>query len=351
MRKIIVPTGYMGSGSSAITDLISEYENCSNEYKSFEYVFLHCPNGVFDLEDKLLIGNNALRSDEAIRTFEKEMTKLYNKRYYWVGNYKKIIGEDFNKETNRYIKDLINFNFEGYWYTHEDVNIKMFFKLCFRKGIRLLTFNKYKGKSILKYSDGIKSCFPTSDEFYQKTHKYIYNVLSMISDSNENVILDQLLLPHNLFRVDNYFDNDLRVIVVERDPRDVYILNKYIWPERNYTIPIPTDPIEFCEFYDRMRKSEKKASSDKILRIHFEDLIYNYDVTVSKIEKFLGFKSSQHVNIKKRFNPEVSINNTQLFNLKKYDDEIKIIEKKLKKYLYDFPYKLNNKVEDTVEFE
>lgn len=68
--KVIIPTGYMGSGSSAITDLASEYSECSNLHKSYEYVFLHCPNGLFDLEDKLLTGNNALRSDEALRSFE-----------------------------------------------------------------------------------------------------------------------------------------------------------------------------------------------------------------------------------------------------------------------------------------
>lgn len=68
MNKIIIPTGYMGSGSSAITDLVAEFEDCKNEFKSYEYVMLHCPNGLFDLEDKLLTGNNAIRSDEALRT-------------------------------------------------------------------------------------------------------------------------------------------------------------------------------------------------------------------------------------------------------------------------------------------
>lgn len=47
MKRIIVPMGYMGSGSSAITDLISEFKDCQNEYKSYEYVLLHCPNGLF----------------------------------------------------------------------------------------------------------------------------------------------------------------------------------------------------------------------------------------------------------------------------------------------------------------
>ena len=59
MNRIIIPTGYMGSGSSAITDLVAEFKDCKNEFKSFLYVMLHCPNGLFDLEDKQLNGNNA----------------------------------------------------------------------------------------------------------------------------------------------------------------------------------------------------------------------------------------------------------------------------------------------------
>ena len=40
MERIIVPMGYMGSGSSAITDLVSEFKDCQNEFKSYEYVLL-----------------------------------------------------------------------------------------------------------------------------------------------------------------------------------------------------------------------------------------------------------------------------------------------------------------------
>ena len=82
MRKIIVPVSYMGSGSSAITDFVKEFENVNNEYGYLEYVFLHCPNGLFDLEDKLLIGNNALRSDEAIHSFLSRMKEFYDKKFW-----------------------------------------------------------------------------------------------------------------------------------------------------------------------------------------------------------------------------------------------------------------------------
>lgn len=351
MDRIIVSTGYMGSGSSAITDLIAEFKDCQNEFKSYEYILLHSPNGLFDLEDKLLLGNNAIRSDEAIRTFYDHMKKLYDKKFWWVGNYKKIIGPNFMKITDEYVNSLINFNYDSYWYTHEEVNIKMFLKLCIRKPFKILSRNKLKFKKVLKYNDGMKICLPTQDEFYNKSKKYINDIIKEISKGKKNVILDQLLLPFNLYRIDNYFDDRLKVVVVERDPRDVFLLNKYIWPQKQYCVPMPQDVDSFCEYYKRMRESEIKTDSKKILRVKFEDLIYNYDKEIDKIKKFLNFSDADHIAKKTRFNPEISIKNTQLFNNKLYRDEVLVIEKKLKKYLYEFPYELNNNVKETIEFE
>lgn len=351
MKRIIVPMGYMGSGSSAITDLISEFKDCQNEYKSYEYVLLHCPNGLFDLEDKLLIGNNAIRSDEAIRSFETQMNKLYNKKFWWVGNYQKIISPNFMKMTEEYIGRIQQFNFPGYWYTHEEVNTKMFLKLLIRKPIKILTGNKVKFNKVLKYSDGMRISYITSEKFYEESHKYIYDIIDVVSKGKDNIILDQFLLPFNLFRVDNYFDDRLKAIAVERDPRDVFIINKYIWQKKQICVPFPLDVNEFCSFYKKMRESEKECNSNKVLRIRFEDLIYNYDDEVKRITKFLGFTSKDHINKKSRFDPDISIKNTQLFRKKEYQEESKIIERELEKYLYNFPYEINNDVKETVEFE
>ena len=172
-----------------------------------------------------------------------------------------------------------------------------------------------------------------------------------ISKGKENIILDQFLLPFNLFRVDNYFDDKLRVIVVARDPRDVFIINKYIWQQKQICVPFPLEVNEFCNFYKKMRESEKECTSNKVLRINFEDLIYNYDTKIKEITKFLGFKESDHINKKNRFIPEMSIKNTQLFRKEEYREECKVIEKELKKYLYEFPYEINNDVKETVEFD
>lgn len=97
--------------------------------------------------------------------------------------------------------------------------------------------------------------------------------------------------------------------------------------------------------------SEFRDCQNEFNGYEFEDLIYNYDKKVKEITKFLGFKESDHINKKTRFNPDIFIKNTQLFRKEEYHEESKIIEKKLKDYLYDFLYEINNDVKETVEFD
>ncbi len=337
MRKIIVPVGYMGSGSSAITDLIREFAGVNNEFGTMEYVFLHCPDGVFDLEDKLLIGNNALRADEALHSFLNRMHELYNKKFWWVGDYEKKIGPKFYERSQAFVQELVNYETPLYWYMQERVNFSMFLKLLLRKIIKLITFNKVLLDKPLRYRPMYLS-YPTDLEFYQKARNYVRDCLNMF-DSENDILLDQLLLPHNLFRIDNYFDDNLKVIVVDRDPRDIFLSNKYIWKVDNEPVPYSCNVEEFCDQFKRIRQMEKPASSKKILRIHFEDLIYKYDDTLKTIIKFLGYEKVQHINKRKYFIPEESIKNTQLFKNKKYAKEAKYIAENLKEYLYKFPEK------------
>lgn len=341
-NKIIVPTGYMGSGSSVITDLLSEVDGIDVSRGTFEYVFLHCPNGVFDLEDKLLIGNNAIRSDEALHSFLNTMKQLYDKKYWWVGHYNENIGKDFYSRTCKYVDDLAEFKTDYYWYYQENVNYKMVPRLVLNKVIKLLTGGKKRGKKPLLYPEMWIS-FTTPEKFYALSKDYIRDVLNMAGADKGSIVFDQLLLPFNLKRFDNYFDDNTEVFVVERDPRDVFISNKYYWPNMNESVPYPTDVDEFCEYYKKLRAMEDIPSNNHIHRVKFEDFIYNYDETVKHVFEILGISSEKHVRVKDKFKPEKSINNTQLFlKDKKYKDECDIIAYKLKDYLYDFPYSIDN---------
>lgn len=341
-NKIIVTTGYMGSGSSAVTDYLSEFLNINVKNGSYEYIFLHCPDGLFDLEDKLFLGNNAIRSDEAIHSFRKQMEFLYKKKNFWAGSYRKFISKNFMDYVEEFLAEITTAKMrDTYWYYQQmPVNFRIQLKCYIRRLIEAITFHKLNVPSPVRYNT-MELAFPSRNEFYNASKKFIGMVLKDLSNSQEYMVMDQLLLPHNLYRLDHYFDN-CKVIVVERDPRDVFFLNKYVWAPKNTAVPYPLNVELFCKYYIAMRENEILVSSDKIQRIHFEDLVYNYEETSSKIELFLGINEGNHIQKKKFFNPEISIKNTQLFSrCKEHYDEFAYIEKELQNYLYMFPFEID----------
>ena len=132
-----------------------------------------------------------------------------------------------------------------------------------------------------------------------------------------------------------YFE-DPKCIIVSRDPRDTYLLLKKVQSFNARWFP-HDDVDSFIEYYKLLHKDlHKLKEKDNILLLRFEDLIYNYEESVSQIESFIG-NLLHHSNPKKYFNPEISKNNTQLFELyTNYSEDIKKIEKELFSYLYDF---------------
>ena len=337
-QKKVIVSSFMGSGSSAITDLLSEYSNVMCKNGDFEYVFLHCPDGMFDLEDKLLLGNNICRSDEALRKFEKAMNELYLNKNWWFGNYKNKVSESFIKVISDYLREITEFNFTGYWYEHEKNNIiKCKINLC------ISIFNHVFKSNIEKirvYDDKMKISFIKAEKFYQCSRNMLNNFFDLLTEEDEEavILMDQLLLPHNLHRAVNYFDDSTKIIVVHRDPRDVFLLNKYVWMPKSMGVPFPTNVDDFCLFYDKMMKSIKNYKNNvNILDIRFEDLIYDYDNIVSKLEEFTGLNSNDHLNKFLYFNPKISQENTNLrFELDISEKEKNIIKEKLSEYVYDF---------------
>lgn len=352
MNQILVPTGYMGSGSSAITNIVSEISGYDINNDSFEFVLLHCPDGLFDLEDKLLIGNNALRSDEAIYRFRTCMQDLYQKKNYWISGYKTIISDKFLSYCDEFIDQLIDYSTdEVYWYFQQNpISANMQIKNYLRRLIGKITGGKIRLQRPVSYPR-ISLAFPNEEKFYSLAKKFLAEIFDDLGYAEHNLVLDQFLLPHNLFRINNYFDNNLRVIVVDRDPRDIFILNKYIWKPQGIAVPYPTEIHQFCTCYKKIREIEKQTLDCRILRVQFEDLIYNYDDELKEIYDFLGVSKDLHINKFKFFDPNQSINNTQLFLLKdRFEEDISVIQESLPEYIYQFPHKPGHEKKDVTIF-
>lgn len=338
MNRIIIPTGYMGSGSSAVTDLLMELDGFIAPHGSFEYVFPHCPNGLFDLEDKLLIGNNAIRSDEALHSFRRAMEELYDNPLFWPGRYKQRISKRFMEHVDAFIDELTHSKSDNYWYHQENRGMSAIPRLSAHMACKLFSGGRLAVKKPVLY-DQMWLSLPTPDEFYDASKAFLQTIYVDLGIEDHNLVLDQLLLPFNAWRMEHYFDSNTHCVIVDRDPRDVFLLNKYVWgPVYGMPVPYPTDVDEFCAYYARMRKSEKPASSPNIHRLHFEDLVYDYDQTSEALFESLGLNIAQKKRSEASFDPEKSIENTQLFLCDSFIEEGRQIADELSRYLYDFPY-------------
>lgn len=337
VNKIVVPVSYMGSGSSAITDLLSEFEGYKAPMGSNELMLMHYPNGIFDLEDKLLLANNACRSDEAIRSFEKAMRELYSTRFWWAGNYKKNVSPRFYQYVKEYIDELMQYEINAFWYIQEKPNFRILTQSLLRWFISLVTLGRVVLKRPLRYPT-MKLSFVSDKEFYEYTAEFLYKLFFDMGLSENNLIIDQLFTPFDVHRFSRYFQENIECFVIDRDPRDVFLLNKYVWLSADTPIPYPIEVHAFVKYYKSIREMEKIDSTEHIYRIHFEDMVYNYEETIKYIKDILKVPEEQHKEYKKYFNPEQSINNTQLFSTGKYLEEVKVIEENLGEYLYSFPY-------------
>jgi hypothetical protein len=156
--------------------------------------------------------------------------------------------------------------------------------------------------------------------------------------------LDQAIPPISFSRYIKYFSSP-KAIIIDRDPRDLYVMTKAIWG----TGYIPTQSVEqFINWYSatRLPREKELADNNDVLFIPFESLIYEYDSSLMKIMNYTGMTELEHARKLKYFNPELSIKNTQVFlQYPQLLNDIKQIEHKLEKFCYDFPIKIKQKNE------
>lgn len=333
--RIISCASYYATGSSAITNYLEEFEDCFS-LTDYEFRFLYDPDGVSDLEFHLVQNHHRHNSGYALKRYKKFAEQLgnpYFKKYehFFRGKWKIL--------SDIYVDKLTEFTYKGYW--HQDVLDRgQFFyirKRCINKLLQHTVWRNQKERALNELPREITYCsYPDEEKFLQYTREYTEGLFEAANAENKrNLIVDQVVPPSNLNRYLRYF-NDIKVFVVERDPRDVYLAEKYIYKGR----VVPTESVDiFCKWYEYTRRHRKyeKYNEDKVMFVRFEDLIYHYDSMTKKIDQWLGFDPSMHAHIKERFNPDVSVNNTRLWEkIPGAAEDIRYIEKHLREYLYPY---------------
>lgn len=327
--KIITCTGYYGTGSSAITDLLKEYNNVTCK-TDFEVTLIYGYNGINSLYYHL-IENPTRQGNNAIRDFLQKCEISASNGTQM--NYEKYFNGVFLESTYKYVEEIGGNKFSNTdWsgFHSKGILYKLFFKLVNKlyKITHKETFRFYTGLPPVPYYLHTVD----HDYFMVCTKKYLNRLMEAISDK-EYLMIDQLVSSSNIDNCTRYFD-DIKVVVVDRDPRDIFLSMKYVWKD-NFGVELSNNIQLFCEWYEWTRKMDAKQE-DKYLYIQFEDMLWDYDNTIKKIEDYCGLNSSDHVKIGKYFIPEKSKKNCKLWERFTNEKEnIKYIEQHLKEYLYD----------------
>lgn len=343
-HKIITCAGFGNTGSSAVTNFFEEFSNVFNIGSSgFEFLFLHETDGIIDLYKSLIEGNR-LKSDLAIKRFINLVYTL-NFQNPAGPDYRNFFNGHFLEYTKDYLESLNIIIWDGEWYRNNEIikiniNDSIVKKYLYNKKMAKNYYNLYEPdtwRPSFTYRNKMYFCHLDENEFVIRTKSYLNRLIEEcdINNEYEYIYFDQLV-PSNCNNMYTQFFDNLFVIRVDRDPRDLYFANKIFW--NNGYIPSINADI-YIDWYKRTRKNT--FENDKILNLKFEDLIFNYDKTTDLLINYVKTDKNKH--IKKGFflKPEQSINNTLLWlrysykNVEIYND-IKRIENELSDYCYNY---------------
>lgn len=339
--RFISCASYYGTGSSAITDFVSEYGNVYS-FTSEEFRFVQDPDGISDLEYNLVENFNRHNSGHALKRYKKLVD-------YYAGNgivkrYESFFHGAWKKYSYEYIDKLTDFKYNGWWFydLYDRGSFYHFRKRIVNKLLHMTIWRNDPERVFNTMKNEITYCsHPSEEKFLQCTKEYIDCLFASVSDGYETVMVDQIVPPTNLKRFLRYFD-DIKVVVVDRDPRDLFVLGKYVWKDGI----MPDNVEDFVNWfkYTRSHRKSENLNTENITFIQFEDLVYKYDETSQKLAEWLELDEKDHINPKKCFDPAVSVKNTQVFKnvdceiyeIEYIQSEIEYIQKELQEYLYDF---------------
>lgn len=330
---IVGVCGYGFSGSGALLDLLNAFENIYIA-DQIEFSITYKPDGIEDLYRSIVeLPVRYFSSDSSIRRF-LQYGKRQNKRLNLKTNGK------FEELFKEYVNSIVQVSWIGNTTVHayQESGLRYFFMQKLSRRIRKVLEKKagFYPKCNLPPDKKMYLSVMDEEQFMSITKKFIKAFIKELCGGKEYeyTVLDQAFPANNPVHYFKYYD-DPRAIIINRDPRDIYLLAKFSLGMNGKFIP--SDNVEnFINYYKCLMRSRNQITDNRILEINFEDLVYDFESCVATICKFIGIDTNYNKE-KTKFDPSKSINNTQLF-LKhpEYSADISRIEEELGGFLYDF---------------
>lgn len=346
-RNKIFIQGYGFSGSSLIRDYLYEFSNISH-LKNHEFDLGRSSGGIYELG--LLIENAWCWSlDSCIHRFYQLIDYLYE------AIFKEVLGEEFKSISYNFINKIIEYKIKSSFLQftpNEELrnpkkyidksrkNYKYYYKKYLFKVLnKYLLDDFFEELKEFNYHTDIYICKRMMfNEYIQIAKQYLIDIFCLFPKGKKIALVH----PCNLigYKIDSsleYYDDNFKVIVIDKDPRDIFVAMQS---------KFKSNPATYLQFYSNVdrfiydfkiaRKYHEyniKVLGDKGFFLTCEEFIQNYDETARKINEFLELDSNLHTNKCKIFNPEISIKNVASFKNYKNLEDINKIELSLTEYL------------------
>lgn len=322
--------GFGSTGSSVVTDYLNEFDGVTVK-DDLEFTWVSKADGMIDLERAVMDPHNRTGdSILAIRRFEA-MAKGQERIYEMHG----LPRDEFRRLIRQFVDAITTVKW--YWY---DNSVKPSYTP------KYLAYYVMKRKIIPrmeKKAGRYVSCWPLQEvrfsarpeNFYEEAQKLTDGILRGMGLNTDGIIaMDQPFSGNNPQACFPFY-RDPYAVVVDRDPRDNYVFARTRMLGRFHYMPINTAE-DFIAYYRGLRKDQPYLKDDpRILRIRFEDMVYEYDRTTELLRDFLHLPENPRP--KSVFDPELSIANTQVFKrYPQFAEDIRKIESELPEYLFDF---------------
>lgn len=384
----------MFSGKAAAVDLVREFDGYYVPYYRYEFPLIRVQDGIMDLEKALVDDWSPIRSDVAIKRFRSLVTKMANSAtrlsireedlVAW--GYDSQFGGKFLEYSIEYLESLIDVKMRAPWPYYElaqpanellsrrmalflrgrfgrllqyglaawarlpqwlsPASVRAFNELL--RGIMypmIMSARQTRGVPPAAYGwPDVELFVAGGKDFYAKTQQYLERVLSIpVTDADAHTIVFlNCFEPYNPWRPIRYF-RDAKCIVVDRDPRDMYVTSLTYsegfndHPEVYSRIAGATNVDFFIRRYaiHREKTNRNLDPEGRVLRLRFEELVKDYDQVLSRVYDFLGESSRTHTRKRKYFDPAVSVGNVGMWKQYPRQDEIAAIRSALTQYCYE----------------
>ena len=328
---VISTCGYGNTGASAVLDFLRGYRGL-NVVSNFEFQLIHMPDGILDLKYHLTENRERIATNAALKRFRRAAVNGWFGRKM-SGRY----GGEYIDKTQRYIGKLLGVSWKGTSvYDPSDVSnlaqneIMHAIQAAVFRLLRRINKNYHFPRYHTRYLS-----IMDAQTFDSITKEYLNDILSMaVPELGGDIVMDMLVSATNPASGMEFFD-DGRVIVVHRDPVDLFLrANEH--KSTNAFMPC-SDVASFTKYYRMLM--EGSVHSDDALYVRYEDLIYDYYPTTQRIMEYVG-KTDRPEDEFKFFNPDLSVRYTRAdLTYPGHDGEIKYIKEQLPEFLYKFPIK------------